>query len=87
MSMTQAAEAYFGRVAEEWDTLRAGYFSEAVREAAIAHGYLRPEMAVGDIRQRDGVRGRWAGAIGRPRPCAGWLSSDVADSAAEPGGV
>ena len=36
MSMTQASAAYFERVAGDWDALRTSYFSEAVREAAIA---------------------------------------------------
>ncbi len=49
MEMTQAAAAYFERVAGDWDDLRAGYFSEAVRDAAIAHAYLRPEMVVADV--------------------------------------
>ena len=49
MGMTTASAAYFERVAGEWDTLRAGYFQEDVREAAIAHAYLRPEMVVGDV--------------------------------------
>ncbi len=48
-SMTQAAAGYFERVAGDWDTLRTGYFGEAVRDAAIARAYLRPEMAVADI--------------------------------------
>ena len=42
MNMTAASVAYFERVADQWDTLRAGYFQEEVREAAIAHAYLRP---------------------------------------------
>jgi ubiquinone/menaquinone biosynthesis C-methylase UbiE len=49
MTMTQAAAAYFERVANDWDEIRAGYFSEAVRDAAIAHAYLRPEMTVADV--------------------------------------
>ena len=40
---------YFDHVAPEWDELRAGYFSDAVREAAIARAYLRPEMVVTDV--------------------------------------
>jgi len=40
---------YFARVAQEWDTLRSGYFSDAVREAAIAAAFLRPEMVVADV--------------------------------------
>lgn len=49
MSMTRASAEYFERVAGEWDSLRAGYFGEAVRDAAIARAYLRPEMVVADI--------------------------------------
>ncbi len=49
MSMTQAAAEYFERVAGQWDSLRTGYFGEAVRDAAIARAYLRPEMVVADI--------------------------------------
>ena len=49
MSMTQASAEYFERVAGEWDSLRTGYFGEAVRDAAIARAYLRPEMVVADI--------------------------------------
>ena len=49
MAMTQAATGYFDRVAGDWDEIRAGYFTEAVRESAIAHAYLRPEMEVADV--------------------------------------
>ena len=49
MTMTQASATYFEQVADEWDTLRAGYFRESVRDAAIAKAYLRPEMVVADI--------------------------------------
>ena len=49
MSMTSAASEYFGQVAGQWDTVRAGYFTEAVRDAAIEHAYLRPEMVVADV--------------------------------------
>jgi ubiquinone/menaquinone biosynthesis C-methylase UbiE len=49
MSMTAASAAYFKRVSGQWDTLRAGYFQEEVREAAIAHAYLRPEMVAADV--------------------------------------
>ena len=38
-----------GEPRNKWDTLRAGYFQEEVREAAIAHAYLRPEMTVADV--------------------------------------
>ena len=49
MSMTTASTTYFEQVAEQWDTLRTGYFTEAVRESAIAKAYLRPEMVVADV--------------------------------------
>lgn len=49
MSMTTASSAYFEKVATQWDTLRTGYFTEAVRESAIAKAYLRPEMVVADV--------------------------------------
>jgi arsenite methyltransferase len=48
-SMPRAAAEYFERVAGEWDSLRTGYFGEAVRDAAIARAYLRPEMTVADV--------------------------------------
>ena len=47
--MTQASNAYFERVAGQWDSIRASYFGEAVRQAAIARAYLRPEMTVADV--------------------------------------
>jgi arsenite methyltransferase len=49
MSMTQASAAYFEHVAGDWDALRTSYFSEAVREAAIARAYLGSEMTVADV--------------------------------------
>src|SRR5271157_3817446 len=49
MSMTKDSAEYFKQVADQWDSIRAGYFTEAVREAAIAKAYLRPEMLVADV--------------------------------------
>jgi arsenite methyltransferase len=49
MSMTQASSEYFKQVAGSWDQISAGYFGKAVRDAAIAKAYLRPEMAVADV--------------------------------------
>lgn len=40
---------YFDQVAEEWDHLRAGYFDETVREAAIEQAGLFPEIVVADV--------------------------------------
>lgn len=49
MSMTKASSEYFKNVADRWDQISAGYFGKAVRDAAIAKAYLRPEMAVADV--------------------------------------
>ena len=42
MSMTPEASRYFSNVAREWDAIRAGYFSEEIRDAAIEKAYLHP---------------------------------------------
>lgn len=49
MSITPASAQYFNTVASAWDSIRSGYFSEAVRTAAIQKAYLRPEMSVADV--------------------------------------
>ncbi|HZW05066.1 MAG TPA: arsenite methyltransferase [Anaerolineaceae bacterium] len=49
MSMTPDSARYFSENAGRWDALRAGYFGDAVREAAIRRAYLRPEMVVADV--------------------------------------
>ena len=49
MSMTTASAEYFNKIAGQWDAIRAGYFSDAVRETAIRKAYLRPEMSVADV--------------------------------------
>jgi ubiquinone/menaquinone biosynthesis C-methylase UbiE len=49
MSMTEENMNYFQETARNWDTTRAGYFGDNVRQVAIAKAYLRPEMAVADI--------------------------------------
>lgn len=49
MSITESSAQYFKQVAGQWDNLRSGYFSEAIRNAAIAKAYLRKEMVVADI--------------------------------------
>ena len=40
---------YFADVAEEWDEIRAGYFTEAMRDAAIARARLTPDAVVADL--------------------------------------
>ncbi len=46
--MTESRE-YFAQVAGEWDKLRSGYFTEAMRDAAIEKAGLPPEAAVADV--------------------------------------
>ena len=49
MKITNPSAAYFEAVASQWDELRSGYFSEAVRQAAIQEAHLIPEMIVADV--------------------------------------
>ena len=49
MTTTNPSSSYFKKVAPEWDKLRAGYFTEAVRESAIRKAYLHPDMTVADV--------------------------------------
>jgi len=49
MTATNPSAEYFDQVADHWDSLRSGYFTEAVRDAAIAKAYLHPEMVVADV--------------------------------------
>lgn len=49
MTMTGASSQYFEKVARQWDELRSGFFSEAVRETAMRLANLRPGMVVADV--------------------------------------
>ena len=49
MTTSNPSAEYFAGIAGDWDALRSGYFSAAVREAAIAKAYLHPEMIVADV--------------------------------------
>src|SRR5689334_4673715 len=49
MTTTNPSASYFENVAPQWDQLRSGYFTEAVREAAIAKAYLHPDMITADV--------------------------------------
>lgn len=49
MTITNPSAEYFDRVADRWDSLRTGYFTEAVRTAALARAYLHLEMVVADV--------------------------------------
>jgi arsenite methyltransferase len=44
-----SSKAYFAEVAGDWDEIRSGYFTEAMRDAAIAIANLSPEMVVADV--------------------------------------
>jgi len=46
---TNPSATYFEKVANQWDNLRSGYFTEAVRESALQKAYLHPEMTVADV--------------------------------------
>lgn len=49
MTTTNPSAPYFEKVADQWDNLRTGYFTEAVRESAISKAYLHPGMIVADV--------------------------------------
>ena len=49
MTMSKASSEYFEQVADQWDDLQSGYFTEVVRQTAISKAYLRPEMVVADV--------------------------------------
>ncbi len=40
---------YFARVAEDWDEIRSGYFTEEMRDAAIGLAHLTPDAVVADV--------------------------------------
>ncbi len=46
---TPSSAQYFAGVAEQWDEIRSGYFTEAMRDAAIAKIALPPDAVVADI--------------------------------------
>ncbi len=48
-SGTSDSREYFARVADHWDEIRSGYFTEAMRDAAIARVGLPPDAVVADI--------------------------------------
>lgn len=45
----EQTKRYFAEVAERWDNLRATFFSEAMREAAIRQADLPPDAVVADV--------------------------------------
>lgn len=49
MSASSSSNPYFAAVAEQWDEIRAGYFTEHMRDAAIAKANLPPDAIVADV--------------------------------------
>lgn len=43
------SEGYFDQVAEQWDRMREGFFSEAVRERALAVAEVQPGKLAADV--------------------------------------
>lgn len=43
------ANTYFAQVAGQWDEIRAGYFTEHMRDAAIAKANIAPDAVVADV--------------------------------------
>ncbi len=43
------SDAYFSQMAGQWDEIRAGYFTEHMRDAAIAKANLTPGSVVADV--------------------------------------
>ena len=46
---TANSNAYFAQVADQWDEIRAGYFTEHTRDAAIAKAQLPENAVVADV--------------------------------------
>ncbi len=46
---TNPSSDYFRQAAGQWDILRKGYFTEAVRDTAIQHAAVRPDSIVADV--------------------------------------
>jgi ubiquinone/menaquinone biosynthesis C-methylase UbiE len=44
-----SSKGYFDKIAREWDSMREGFFSEAVREKALAVAGVRPGQTAADI--------------------------------------
>jgi ubiquinone/menaquinone biosynthesis C-methylase UbiE len=49
MTTNNPSATYFEKVAADWDNLRSGYFTESVRDSAIAKAHLHPDMIAADI--------------------------------------
>ncbi len=49
MMSTADSNTYFAQVADQWDEIRAGYFTEHMRDAAIAKAHLPENAVVADV--------------------------------------
>ena len=49
MNNTNPSAPYFDKVATDWDVMRTGYFTEAVREAAIQKANLKTDSVAADV--------------------------------------
>jgi ubiquinone/menaquinone biosynthesis C-methylase UbiE len=49
VTTTNPSADYFEGVADQWDELRSGYFTEAVRDSALRKAHLHPEMLAADV--------------------------------------
>ncbi len=47
--LSSNANSYFAHVADRWDEIRAGYFTEHMRDMAIAKANLPPDAIVADV--------------------------------------
>ena len=70
--MTESRD-YFAQVAGEWDQLRSGFFTEAMRDAAIQKANLPPDAAVADVGTGTGFV--LQGLLGKARSLVGFDES------------
>ncbi len=64
---------YFAQVADQWDEIRAGYFTEHMRDAAIAKANLPPNAVVADVGTGTGFVAR--GLVERAEKVVGFDAS------------
>ncbi len=71
--MSSTSRDYFASVAAQWDDIRAGFFTEAMRDAAIARAMLPPGAIVADVGTGTGFM--VAGLLGRAAQIVGFDES------------
>ena len=80
--MTES-RVYFAGMAEEWDDLRSGYFTEAMRDAAVQKANMPEDAVVADVGTGTGFVLR--GLIGKARSLVGFDESPEMLAAAKRG--